>query len=355
MMMGAGATSCSLMHDDLPDCNGLQVLPDEPVDVEETEWGTLDLTFDYVRNLVRADLFPAHVQGVTVYVYDQEGFLLSHEESLADGFPLDSIGYQMHLDLPVGQYTLVAVGAQGSQAQLAQRGGAKFELPSPRVFEYLSEFQIQLQHDADGYVQNEGLHLDTLWIGHTDTLLQVNKDAATQGHISLTRNTKRIRLGLHNLDAPADIDVADYSVSIVADNATTLYDNTHPTGQTLVYTPHAQWMTDWNDGDDNARAAHYELSTGRLVLYTDEAESSRNARLRIRRTSDGADIADLNLPQILQQGRGAYEIQNYTAQEYLDREYDYSLDFFLKGDQWKYIDITVANMAWTKRIQYVAF
>lgn len=354
-MMGAGATSCSLMHDNLPDCGqGEEPSLISDGDEDETQWGTLDLTFDYTRNVVRADLFHDHVQAVTAYVYDQEGFLLTHEESNAEGFGLNQADYTMHFDLPVGPYTIVAVGEQAPQSQLAQRPGAKFELPTPRVFDFLSDFQIRLDRQDDGLVPNEGLHLDTLWIGHTDTLLQVRANEATQGHISLTRNTKRILLGLHNLDDPSDIYTEDYEVTITADNGLTLYDNTHPADQVLTYTPHAQWLTDWSDADTQARAAHYELSTGRLILYTGD-ESSRCARLHIVRTQDGATIADLNLPEILQQGRGAYEMQNYTAQEYLDREYDYSLDFFLKGDKWQYIDLSVASMAWSKRIQYVSF
>lgn len=355
VMMGAGAGSCSLMHDDLPSCdNGIMTLPANDEDPDTTEWGAVDLTFDYTYNLVRADLFPAHVGAVTVYAYDAEGFLLQHEESNLEGFGLDSAGYKMHLDLPVGPYTLVAVGTQAASSQLSERGGAKFRLPEPRVFEYLSEFKVRLDRDDYGYVPNEGLHLDTLWMGHTDAQLTVEKNQTTQAHISLTRNTKRILLGMHNLDDPADIDVDDYRVTITADNGLTEYDNTHPADETLTYTPHAQWMTDWNDGDDNARAAHYELSTGRLILYSDQ-ESSRNARLHIERTSDGATIADLNLPQILQQGRGAYETQNYSPQEYLDRAYDFSLDFFVKGTKLQYIDLTVSNLSWSKRIQYVSF
>ena len=42
---------------------------------------------------------------------------------------------------------------------------------------------------------------------------------------------------------------------------------------------------------------------------------------------------------------------NYSAQEFLDREYDYKLDFFLKGDQWQYMQLGISILDWSKRIQ----
>jgi hypothetical protein len=51
----------------------------------------------------------------------------------------------------------------------------------------------------------------------------------------------------------------------------------------------------------------------------------------------------------------AFEINNYQPQEYLDREYDYRLEFFLRGDRWEYVSLWVDVLSWEKRIQYVEF
>ena len=78
--------------------------------------------------------------------------------------------------------------------------------------------------------------------------------------------------------------------------------------------------------------------------------------LCIRRKSDGKDIALLNLPEVLSEGRTAYEIFSYTPQEYLDREYDYRLEIFLKGEEWQqlaYLYVCIDVLSWAKRIQYV--
>ena len=59
--------------------------------------------------------------------------------------------------------------------------------------------------------------------------------------------------------------------------------------------------------------------------------------------------------RLLAQCRGAFEAQHYSAQEFLDREYDYKLDFFLQGNQWRYAEIRISILDWVKRIQRVDF
>lgn len=70
-------------------------------------------------------------------------------------------------------------------------------------------------------------------------------------------------------------------------------------------------------------------------------------------TSDGnqttTDEAYINLTQFLSEGRIAYDIRNYGAQEYLDREYNYHLNLFLQGNKWKYCDIVVNVLGWARR------
>ena len=61
------------------------------------------------------------------------------------------------------------------------------------------------------------------------------------------------------------------------------------------------------------------------------------------------------LADFLAQGRGAFEARHYSEQEFLDREYDYKLDFFLQGNQWKYVQLSISILDWSKRIQRVDF
>jgi hypothetical protein len=88
-------------------------------------------------------------------------------------------------------------------------------------------------------------------------------------------------------------------------------------------------------------------------LCYNSADPAKGATLCIRKKADKKEVATINLPHILSEGRTAYEIYSYTQQEYLDREYDYRLEFFLRGDRWQYLSITIGVLAWSKRIQRI--
>ena len=81
----------------------------------------------------------------------------------------------------------------------------------------------------------------------------------------------------------------------------------------------------------------------------------KNAILTITNKTTGEEVARINLADCLAQGRGAFEARHYSAQEFLDREYDYKLDFFLQGNQWKYMQLSISILHWSKRIQRVDF
>ena len=67
----------------------------------------------------------------------------------------------------------------------------------------------------------------------------------------------------------------------------------------------------------------------------------------------GVTVADIDLPDYLAQGRNSMEQAIYSPQEFLDREFNYKLDFFLKGDTWSYVELRISVLSWSVRIQNV--
>ena len=188
--------------------------------------------------------------------------------------------------------------------------------------------------------------------------VHIVKDEPTYATVSLIRDTKHLNISLREIDHPERTSHEEYDVFIVDANGTLdCQNNLINTEDTLVYTPYAQWTTAY-DGEGTIgeqRSAHYDLMFNRLMHST---TPDKNAVLCIRRKSDGKDIALLNLPEVLSEGRTAYEIFSYTPQEYLDREYDYRLELFLKGEEWQqlaYLYVCIDVLSWAKRIQYVQF
>ena len=120
----------------------------------------------------------------------------------------------------------------------------------------------------------------------------------------------------------------------------------------MTYTPYYTWTTEFKDKEGNVkeRTAHAALMFPRLIWHPAK-ENDKNAILTITNKTTGEEVACIiNLADCLAQGRGAFEARHYSEQEFLDREYDYKLDFFLQGNKWKYAMLSISILDWSKRI-----
>ncbi len=362
----------------------------------------------YDHNTARADMFKDHVGHVRLYVYDEQGHKVAERSvsNTAASAPLADYGYALHLDpseLRPGRYRLQAVAMQRDWDAAAAADGARYRHEADVT--HGEAMRITLDHDPgvipgteQHLVDHKSLPLDTLW--HTlkvqshaptdgvapmpmqrtsrpysvypldEQYVTVTDNMATYATISLVRDTKHLNITMRHLDFPDDVFHHDYEVTIVDDNATLLHDNALAPSDSLRYTPYAAWTSRFTDGgvivdptvpratsqaDDDApdglryqRTAHYNLMFNRL-MYNDDA--ARSAMLQVRNLNSGKVVARINLPYMLAEGRAAYELYGYSPQEYLDREYDYHLNLFLKGESWAYCDIVVNVLSWSKRHQ----
>lgn len=392
-----GSTSCSMIQEDRDGCpTGLYV------------------RFVYDYNTLRADLFKDHVGHLQLYVFDENGRRVAERtiSNTSSDSPLSRYGYTMHFtpaELPAGhRYRLQAVALQRDWNEAESTPGARYRHAASPT-ENSESLTIALDHNneqiagTEQYAVDASAPLDTLWhtlkvITHTpqdgisvpdldrtsapysiypaeEQMVEIRKDHATYATVSLIRDTKHLNLTLRQVDEPAGVFADDYEVKILDNNARLAHDNSVITTDSVRYTPYASWtsrLLDDNsveieqihagnpgqyrsDSDDERetlqRTAHYNLMFNRLILNPDDNKD--NAVLEIHNKTNGKLVARVNLPYILSQGRQAYDILNYGQQEYLDREHDYRLDFFLKGDEWLLIELHV--LSWSKRIENLEF
>ena len=369
MLMTAAVAlcSCSMMKEDLSDCpTGLYV----------------NFVYDY--NIQRADMFKDHVGGLTLYVFDESDRIAA--QRTVSGSELTRYGYNIHFSeselAPDHQYRLLAVAMQKDWNYASSTAGYKTSIGDNR-----QSLKVTLAHQQGtpyGSVSNAA-PLDTLW--HTLTVLKAdgeNLPGTTKYHldlngkatsngtdlisvvrgeptyatVSLIRDTKHLNISLRELDTPEQVRDEDYEVFIIDANTEVDYQNSLTSvTDSVVYRPYAQWTTvvEANGSVAADYSAHYDLMFNRLMYNT---TTNENAVLCIRKKSTGENIAMLNLPYILCTGRMAYEIYNYSPQEYLDREYDYRLELFLKNGRWaqgSFISVCVDVLSWARRIQYIEF
>lgn len=369
--------SCTMIEDDISDCpTGLFV------------------RFVYDYNTSRADMFKDHVGYVTLYVYDENGNKIAERSVTArtPGQSLRTYGYSIHFtpdELPAGRYRLLALAMQKDWDEAHSAEGARYSRSETGD---ASSLTVVLGHQEEADSET-GLHavsaeapLDTLWhtlkvMSHApqdgiavpdidgtrapysvypleEQLVSIENNRATYATVSLIRDTKHLNITLRQTEQPDAVSHEDYEISISDDNAVVAHDNSVITGTPLLYTPYAAWTTYVDDSglhagfaasraDDIRHTAHYNIMFNRLMMPESPADG---ARLTIRNRSNGKVVADMNLPYILAEGRTAYEY-GYQPQEYLDREYDYNLDFILKGDTWLYCEIRIDVLSWARRVQ----
>ena len=341
IMAGSLLASCNdLMHDDLPPC----------------DMG-VDLQFKYDYNVQRADMFNDHVGGLSVFVYDEQGNFIARHDAYNDAVsqPLKDPNYAMRINLEPGKYRFATFAFQKKYEDALAQPGAKFQIALPQQGDNITALHARLDREQ-GKVNNQSQPLDTLWQGLSNELVEVKDLQVTRHTIGLVRDTKQLTISLHQTDEPANINADDFSYQITNANGDISYDNSLLPDEELTYTPYYTWTTEFKDTEGNVkeRTAHAALMFSRLIWHPKE-ENDKNAILTITNKTTGEEVARINLADCLAQGRGAFEALHYSAQEFLDREYDYKLDFFLQGNQWKYVQLSISILDWSKRIQRVDF
>lgn len=328
--------SCSMMQDDrsnCPDCrNPLHIV----------------LRYDY--NTMRANMFADHVEQATVFVVDpQTGVVVDQQtaQNTAQSQPLRDVSFGFNFEgLTPGHYRLYATGCSAADQPL--------QVTTPTIAEAISKLQFQVPADGDGNVP--ALRLDSVWNTLTPTDVIIPEDEPTIATVPLMRLTNDLSVMVFRRDTPADNGHERYDVCVTDENQVLDCDNTPTQLSALTYRPFTAWTTETYVTDEVSsdvvaeRNAHYDLSLSRLISNSD---ARHNPRLIIRNRETGREIVNIDLCYYLSLARNAYELQHYSPQEYLDREYDYRLDFGIEGsgnqETWK--NITIHVLSWSIRIQ----
>lgn len=282
--------------------------------------------FKYDMNMKFADAFAHEVKSVTLYAFDQEGRFAYQSTEQGDMLAEDE--YSMKVEVEPGDYDLVTwAGLEGEES---------FAVPilTPGV-STLDDLNCRMNREylgraADGsaYVNQD---LKPLFHG------MVTKQNFGRAHrdeiitVPLTKNTNNVRVVLQHLNGSA-VDVSKFTFTIEDENGLMDYTNKLVDDEELTY---YAWHTEQGTAEltpDGSRAttsvgvAIAELTVGRLVMgkkpiltiYNDKKEKVLSIPL--------IDYALLV--------KGNYN-REMSDQEYLDRQDEYNMTFFLdESDQW---------------------
>ena len=309
--VGLTLSSCGMIYEDEGDCTTY-----------------CDVRFVYDRNMEFADAFSSQVKAVDLYVFDAEGRFLRQVSEHGDA--LRAAGYSMPLDLQPGRYTVLAwCGLDG------ERDSYEVPQPEPGVTT-LEQMRCRLADRQRVEGETAVGEIDNLFHGMTSFTLPDEEGHHTYT-VELTKNTNTVRVVLQNLSGEA-LNPDDFIFTITDENGLLDYDNSVLDDELLSYHPFfttqgtAGIDTDQTDGTiTSVSAAMAEFTVSRLFK-----EKDTRPMLTITRAEaepDGSHHTVLSIPLIdyalLVKG---YYNRQMGDQEYLDRQDEYNLTFFLDND-----------------------
>lgn len=301
MAASTAMTGCSLIHEDIPACPA-----------------QLKVRFVYDCNLKFADAFAHEVKSVNVWAFDSTGAPVW--SGSASGEALGEDGFELVTPLLEGTYDFISwCGLEGNDDCTLQN-----YTPASK-----EELELRLNTISEDGLNVINTRIPGFFHGSTtDVGFEVDPGNPTYKTVTipLMKDSKDIRIMLQHIDGSA-IDNRDFTVTITDANSWMAWNNNIIPGcPTVSYRP-------WNIKYGQVTAPRatsrditsvssllFELSTGRLM-------ENSGAMLTIHRNWDDRDVIRIPLIEFLLLVKGHYG--DLTDQEYLDRQDDYSIVFFI--------------------------
>jgi len=247
-------------------------------------------------------------------------------------------GYRMTIDLDPGNYHLVAYGGVACDE-------SSFEFTN--LTTRASEYTDRLVRMKEG---EEGTKLHDFFYGTVG--VTVNDNRYDDAVLPLMKNTNNIRVILQQLNGEP-VQVEDFQFLITDDNTLFSYDNSLIPVGGVSYSPWIKGQTSTGTStagvsteNNEVVVAFAEFSTSRLVTYN-------SPRLIIRRKDAETDVINIPLNNYLMLLKSS-QYSEMGRQEFLDRESDWSLIFFLDAYM-SWINTHIVINDWVVRINHIEY
>ena len=282
------------------------------------------IRFRYDYNIKFADAFANEVNSVALYVFDENDILVD-EIATTDKQALSSGNFEIPLELQPGKYTLMAWGGlmdEESFDMLADTQVGKTKLQELQV-------KMHRQYDEKGKaVVSE----DLLPLFHGTMPLEVKNIPGTFTEtMSLMKNTNVIRILLHELSGNV-VDADKFIFEINDVYGLYVWDNTVLDDEMITYSAWHQ-STGSADVEDNDVKAVTSVSVARAELTVGRMRAGDSPVLHIKNRETGEDVFRIPVADYALLVKGNYR-QGMGDQEYLDRQDEYTMTFFLNEGEW---------------------
>ena len=271
--------------------------------------------FVYDHNIKFADAFAREVEAVALYAFDERGVFVSKYE--AGGAALDGAGYVLPVDLSPGTYDLVAWCTWDKSDETET---LPFDIPDLTPGQStIGELTATLAREEATVAKD----IDPLFHGRVQRATFTDEPGDHIVTVPLVKNTNSIRVVLQHLSGEP-LEAEKFRFSVTSANGKMGHDNGLLADEMLRYdawhVSQGSAEMETAEGTVTVHTAVAELTTARLV---------KDEKPRLTITNDrGETVVSIPLADYLLMVKGYYG-REMDDQEYLDRQDEYSLTFFL--------------------------
>ena len=281
------------------------------------------IRFKYDYNIKFADAFANEVNSVALYIFDENDVLVK-EIATTDKEALSSGTYEIPLQLDPGRYTLMAWGGLMNEESFDLLADVQVGVTRRE------ELQVKMnrQHDQSGKAQ---VSEDLLPLYHGTMPLEVTDEPGTYTEtMSLMKNTNNIRILLHELSG-GKMDADKFIFEINDDNGLYDCDNTLLNDEMITY---SAWHKSTGSADiDPGLKATTGVSVALAELTIGRMRAGDSPVLHIKNCETGKDVFRIPVADYALLVKGNYR-KDMGDQEYLDRQDEYTMTFFLDEGEW---------------------
>lgn len=302
--------------------------------------------FVYDHNMKFADAFDHEVKRVMLFAFDHEsGRLVKRIRTLSDNLDADN---GMVLDVKPGDYDLLVWAGDYDDSFLIAEGEEGVST--------LSDFHAYMRREQESGSAHVRRELASLYHGLVSVSLPY-ASPSRPNHITvpLKKDTNSVRVVLQQISGdPVNAD--DFNFYITDANGWLNSDNTLRGTETITYHPiHIKTgSVDINTNPEDIHVPGSNPASGRGVIGTRSALTAALAEFSVGRLTteadpillitrrDGSTVLSVNIRDyaLLVMGQSNRAM---SPQEYLDRQDEYNMTFFLDGDSRWLSTIVVIN------------
>ncbi len=309
-----GLVSCEYIHEDLKPCDHY-------------------LYFTYTHNMKFADAFQHELvcqeeaKTAELFIFDGDGKFLSSQS-----LPTETLQEnRIRLNLDPGKYKLLA---------WAGLNDTDYTWTKPAAGESMDEWLMSVRQDK-GVVARE---LSGLFQGTLE--LTIPSGGETDTEFPLVKNTNKIRLALIDANSGTGLQADDFTILATTHNGDLNAQNQPVADEAVLWKPYLQQVETVADteGGTAMQAVVAELNTMRLM------ESSQTS-LQLSHKGEEAPFLQVDLTDFLLLTQ--MESHDLDAQEYLDRQDEYTIVVYLDIVDGKAHCLEIIVNDWTIRLDDV--